>query len=227
MRGIMAIVALVATAVLLLVAGCTGTGLKWSPSEQQKQAADLTVRDVSALKGKVFLGAEPIRAEAQRAAEVTQTYMGLPAQRPATIDEANPALLDAAASDAAKPPPTPAQVGDAVITKIERVAQTGFGLAELVLTGLTGVAGAWGLVKVKNKVGGWRDQARTSQLSAAETLAALREVAAGIDQLPAGVKAQVKAIQRQHQSDATEKLVATVRKSDVGDSRASDAPGPH
>lgn len=211
MRTKLTILAVVA--VLLLVAGCTGTGMKWAPTEQQKQAADLTVRDVVALKGKVFLGVEPIRAEAQRAAEVTQTYMGLPAQRPLSIDEANPALLDAAASDAAIPPPTPGQVGDAVVTQIERVAQTGFGLAELVLTGLTGVAGAWGLVKAKNKIGGWRDQTRLSQLSAAETLAALREVAAGIDQLPPATRAEVKAIQAQHQSDATEELVATVRKS--------------
>lgn len=202
----------VVAALLLLAAGCTGTGMRWAPTELQKQAADLTVRDVAALKGKVFLGVEPIRVEAQRAAEVTQTYMGLPAQRPLSIDEANPALLDAAASDAARPPPTPGEVGDAVVTQIERVAQTGFGLAELVLTGLTGVAGAWGCVKAKNKIGGWRDQTRLAQLSAGETLAALREVAAGIDQLPPTTRAEVLAIQGKHQNPRTEELVAAVRK---------------
>ena len=198
-------------AIAVILAGCTAEfPLKWKPTEPQKQAADLAVKDIQALAPHVAPAAEPIRAEAQQAAEITQTYLGLPKTRPVPVAQANPQLLAQAREAATRPTPTIGQAGDAVISEGQRLTQTGFSLAELALTAFGSIAGIWGAGKFKGKIDGWRNTAQESQWKVNDTLEALRQVVQSIDALPSDTRAAVKKVQQQ--SAATESLVREARK---------------
>ncbi len=195
----------------LLMTGCTAEfPLKWKPTESQKQAADLTVRDLQALVPHVAPEAEIIRNEAQHAAEVTQTYLGLPKIRAVPVAPGNVQVIADAQVDANRPAPTIGQVGEAVIAEGQKLTTTGFSLAEVLLTSVGSIAGIWGAGKFKGKIDTWKTTAGDSQVKVNETIEALRQVVQSIDALPADTKAAVKKVQQQ--SAATEMLVAEVRK---------------
>lgn len=194
------------------VAGCSGSfPLKWKPTEQQKQAADLAVKDIQSLAAHVTPEAQAIRAEAQQAAEVTQTYLGLPKNRPQPASPANQAVLQQAAADATRPPPTAGQVGQAVVDEASQIAASGFDMAELILTLIGGVAGTWGLGKIKRRTDEWRNTAATAEHRVGETLQALQEVVQGIDRLDPATRTVVKAAQQQ--TGKTQQLVAAAKRS--------------
>lgn len=200
--------------VMLTLVCCVGCSadfpFKWRPSEQQKQAADLTVRDLQALTPYVEAGAEPIRREAQQAAEITQTYLGLPKTRPQPVASTNVAVLMAAQSDADRPDPTAGQVGNAIVDQATKITTTGFGLAELLLTAAGSITGVWGFGKVKRRVDGWKDQAGEAEHKAADSIQAIREIVKGISQLDHETIQKVKAAQQQ--SSTTEQLVSATKR---------------
>ncbi len=172
-------------AVLVLAAGCADQ-LRWPPTEQQKQAADLAVQNLQALGGHVEPQAEGVRMQAVQAAKITQTYLGLPSTP--IQSGASQAVLTRAQKDAARPPPTLAEA-----------AEVSLGVADEYLRLAGAVAAALGLpagvVLIK------RARAKT---------AALSEITAAIDALPPDTKKVVK--KGQKQSDATEALVGEVRR---------------
>ena len=206
------IVAIVLAAALLAVGCSGGMPVRWQPSEQQKQAADLAVKDLAALTPHVAAPGQPLRQEAARAAEITQTYVGLPSERLRPGATLNQQVLDQADDDAARAPPTAGQVAESVLARAEQIAQAGFGWAKMLLTSAGSIAATWGAVKVAQRIGGVRERADAAETALGESLQALREVAAGIDELPAETKGQVKAAQANHQSRETELLVAEARK---------------
>jgi len=192
-----------------LLAGCADMPVRWQPTEAQKQAADLVVRDLAALKPAVPEAAEPIRAEAETAALTAQAYMGLPAQRPAPVQPANAEVLNQAAADAAKAQPTAGETAAAVLAAAQQAADTGFTLVQTLLAAGGAVAGTWSAGKIARKISGLQDKAADAQTRANATFQALGEVVGGIDRLPDEVKGQVKAAQQQ--SPATETLVAQAK----------------
>lgn len=207
------IVMLMLVAVLAVCfAGCSGEWpFKWKPTEDQRQAADLTVADLDALPPFTDDAGKPILDEARVAARTTQAYMGLPKNRPRPVNPTNQPMLTQAATDANRPGPTPGEVGTAIVNEAAQVTTSGFALADLLLTAGGTVAGLWGLNKAKGRFDGWKNRATGAEGQIGLTLQALREVVQGIDQLTPEIKATVKAAQRQ--SRETERLVADARKS--------------
>lgn len=131
-----------AVALLIFCSGCMGqdgTGIRWAPTETQKQAADLVVHDVLALKPHVPAVAEPIRAEAEKAAKITRAYVGRPqepldpvkASKDPSPDPAKQTVLTDAQQAADRPPPT---IGD-----------VGYDLGDVILTSLGSMGGIGGL----------------------------------------------------------------------------------
>ena len=207
-----ALVMMVVVVLAVCVAGCTSDfPLKWKPTEQQKQAADLTVKDLQALHPYVAPEAEPLRVEAHRSAEITQTYIGLPKDRPQPISPQNQPMLQQAAQDANRPPPTVGQVGTAVVDQAAKITETGFDLTEVILAAVGTIAGTWGFGKVKSRVDGWRDGAASAEAQVNETMRALQEVVQSIDHLDPETKAKVKAAQQQ--SLETQQLVSEAKRS--------------
>ena len=199
-----------------MLCGCSPDyPFKWKPTEAQKQAADITVKDVMALEPYVAPEAQPIRQEALMAAEVTQTYMGLPNVRPTPMAAINPATLAGAAGDAAKPPPTFGEVGNAVVDEIGKKSDAVFGLADSILALVATIAGTYGATKLGGKVNGWRQDKNTLQDKANVQFQALREIIAGIDQLTPELKTQVKDIMGKVQTGGTTQIVARVKTGDV------------
>lgn len=195
--------------------GCSGMPIRWQPTEAIKQAADLSVADYRAVEPHVPADARFLVIEGRTAAEVVQAYTGLPKQRAQSLADTNSGMLSQAQSDANRPPPTPAQVGSAVIDRVEAVADTGFSLAQVILTALTGIAGAGGLFKLRERFVRYKTQAGQFEDVAAETFESFREVIQGIDNMPPGLKRQVKKVFKDGkvQSPETEQLVAVARKS--------------
>lgn len=203
---------IIASMLVGILSGCSNDfPFKWRPTEQQKQAADLAVKDIAALAPHVAQVAEPIRREAQASAETTQTYIGLPKQRPQPVSPANDQIIRQAATDAARPAPTTGQVGGAIVAQAEQITTTGFDLAELLLTAAGSVAGVWGLGKVKRRVDGFKTRANEAEGRVGETLQAIREIVRGVDQLDPETKTKVKAAQLQ--SLQTERIVADAKRS--------------
>lgn len=147
--------------VLFGCAGVDGTAMRWAPTEAQKQAADLTVRDTQALKPHVPAIAEPIRSEAERAARATQAYVGLPetpldaavASEVSVPDPVKETTLSDAEQASARPKPT-----------VVDTTNTGFGILEALL-GTIGGVGGMGLVvrSVRKKLA--ESQALSQQLN--------------------------------------------------------------
>lgn len=197
----------------LLLAGCGAQWpFKWKPTEAQRQAAGLTVDGTYALEEHVPEPAKPILRQTRKAAKITQRYVGLPSQPLAVGSPAAEPVLEQAASDAAKPPPTPTEVAAATVNEIQQAAATGLGIAELLLGAGVTILGTWGAGKAARRVAGWRDATVAAKSQVTETTAALREVVKAIDKLPGDVKDKVKAGQRGSQSSRTEVLVAVARK---------------
>lgn len=201
----------------MVVVGCTGDPIRWAPSEPQKQAADLAVTDVAALKPFVAPQAEPIRAEAEQAAKVTQTYLGLPQERPVSNAPVNIETLTTAGADAAKRP-SAADVAQAVSAGVTAGADAGFGLADQLLAIVGTVIGTVGLGKFAGKVSQWRQgvaDARTTidaKQAEIEALAvAVGELVKGVRNLPADVQAAVKDSMSKVQSPQTRQIVASAK----------------
>ncbi|HUX15939.1 MAG TPA: hypothetical protein VMW52_05665, partial [Phycisphaerae bacterium] len=129
--------------------------------------------------------------------------------RATPVQPANAKVLDQAAADAARPPPTAGQTATAVLDQAQQVADTGFSLLQTLLAAAGGIAGTWGAGKVARKITGLQTTAAQAQEKASETLAALGQVVGGIDRLPPEVKQQVKATQQQ--TAATQVLVTQAK----------------
>jgi hypothetical protein len=192
--------------------GCTGSfPIKWKPTEEQKQAADLTVKDLHALEPHTELGAQPIRLEALASAETTQQYIGLPKERPKPLAPTNVELLEKARADASRAPPTVGQVATAVATEAQDVTDAGFTLADSLLTIVGTIAGTIGCGAAGKKILGYRTKASDlqGQLNAAlagfgETVSAIEEAKRTLD--PEAVQ-KLKAALGQAQSTGTKKQV--------------------
>lgn len=212
MKRVIVVLMLVAVGAVCF-AGCSGSWpFKWKPTEEQKQAGDLTVKDIQALEPHVDNAGEPIRREALVGAEVTQTYLGLPKKRLQPVSPANEPILQQAATDANanQPAPTTGQVGQAMIDEAAQATTAGFTLAQLILGAASSVAGVWGYGRVKRRVDGWKDRAGTAEIKANETIEAIREIVRGVDLLDPETKAKVKILQQQ--SSQTKRLVADAKK---------------
>jgi len=194
------------------IVGCSGEyPIQWKASEAQKQAADLAVTDTVALTPYVADDGQSIRAEAEQAAKVTQTYVGLPAERPMPVAAYNPVMLSQAGADASRPRPTIGQVGAAVTDEIQRGSDTVFSLADSILALVATVAGTWGATKVVGKIGSIRGQRDELQARVDTTLDALKQTVQAVDQLPPDVKSQVKAVMGQYQQGETPVIVAAIK----------------
>jgi hypothetical protein len=206
------VILLMCVLAMLIIGGCSAEfPVKWKPSEPQKQAADLAVSGIEALRPVVPASAGPIVNEAAQAARITQTYMGLPAERPAPVAAANAAMLAQAATDAARPAPTVGEIGNAVTSEIQSKADAAFGLADSVLALLATVAGTYGATKLGAKVNSWREQRDEAQAQANVQITAIKEIVGAIDQLAPDIKAQVKAVMAPAQKGDTPMLVAAVK----------------
>ena len=167
---------------LLTVAlsGCQGltalTPFRYQPTEAQRSAADLVVQDVTALKGHVTPAAEPVRAEAEVAAKVTQTYMGLPKVRPNPVAPENTAIIDEAEVAATQPQPT---IVDTVLTSVD----TAFDLADALMVLVAGAAGTAGFLKVRSKVLDGRAKLADVSVQKDALAKALRDLVTGVEDL--------------------------------------------
>ena len=202
-------------ATMFAAVGCNDSPIKWKPTEAQKMAADLTVRDLRSLTPYVEHAADGLLVEATKAAEVTQTYLGLPAKRTQSGVAANVAMIAAAEADANRPDPTPAQVGDSILDQVERGITTGSDIADRLLTVAAGVAGAWGFGRVKKKIDTTRLALTDAEGRAEITLTALRQVVRGVDDYKAAAApAEKDALKKQFaisQDAETRKIVAVVK----------------
>ena len=186
----------VAIAVAFVASGCTSP-FRWQATEGQKQAADLTVRDLEALALAVPTLAAPILREAKQCAKITQEYVGLPKTRLETVAEANPYILEQAEADAVVPPPDFGDIADATYNRLDLILAIG----ATVVAGVGGVGG----VKLKTSIAALR-----TKLATAKT--AVDEIVTGIEGLDVDTKATVKA--KQEQSPATEALVLNAKQAE-------------
>lgn len=193
-----------------LLGGCTQAfPFKMRPTESQKRAADLTVKDLVALKPHVTPVGEPIRGEAETAAEITQTYFGLPKERAVSQAAGNPLVLAEAQAAATRPDPTLPEVIGRTIEEVEQGAQVGFGLLDAALTAAASIAATWGLGRYAGGIKKIKARAKEAEGQVLLTAAALREIVTGVQSLDDDTRAKVKAAQRQ--SPATVKLVAEAK----------------
>jgi len=188
---------------IIMLSGCMDMPLRWQPTEAQKRAADLTVTDLNYLHPRVAEGSKLVIQEATNAARATQTYVGLPKERPTSLAAENAAILDQANADAANQP--------TLIQGAEAAGKLAFPLIELLLTGGISIGGTLGAKKVVSVFQNAKQTAADAQLKYDDTLTAIKEVVAGIQNLPADVKAQVKAEQAKSQSNGTKELVALAK----------------
>lgn len=162
--GVFMTVVVVVLILLLALSGCADP-LRWAPTIEQKQAADITVRGLEKLEGQVTPAYEPVREQAVAAADATQAYIGLPGQRlPLASPQADAAIAQAA-TDSSRPQPT---IGDAVTQ--------GFETADTLLLLLGGIAGTGGAGMIGKKVLGWRAQLRQTQAETESRTTALDEL---------------------------------------------------
>ena len=164
---------------LLFSAGCGSGGFRFSPSEQQKQAADLAVTDLVALKPHVSPAAEELRLEAETAAKVTQIYIGLPKNRPHATRPENKTIIQQAGDVASKRPTDTEVALDAI--------DTGLGTADAVIGLLGVIAGTWGLGKFAGKINGWRQRAHLTGDALRETVKAIESAKADIPSEAVGI----------------------------------------
>lgn len=195
-----------------LLGGCTQAfPFKMAPTESQKRAADLAVKDLAILQGHVQPAVEPIREEGQAAAEIAQTYFGLPKERAISQAANNPFMLADAQAAATKPDPTLQEVVIGGIAEAEAGAAVGFNLLDAALTAAVSIAGAWGLGRHVSGIKKLKAGAEEAKAQVTLTADALREVVTGVQALDADTKAKVKAAQSSSQSPATAKLVAEAK----------------
>jgi len=204
------VLAALALALVLALAGCgVKNPFKWQPTEPQKRAADLSARNWVVVKPHVQPAGEPIREEGEAAAELTQTYMGLPKERAVSQAPGNPFMFAEAQVDAARPPPALPTVIRQTIDDVEEGAQVGLALVTAALTAAGSIAATWGLGKYAGGIKKIKDRAKQAEGQVTLTAEALREVVGGIQGLDDATKAKVKAGQKQ--SAATAKLVAAAK----------------
>ena len=171
---------LVSISVLIVVIssaiGCTADApLRWPPTEQQKQAADLTVQDIAALQGAVPESHESIRQEAAQAARTAQTYIGLPDTPIAPVQPENVPVLAAAQADASKEGPSLVEAVD-----------YGMDQADTILTILGSIAGAAGLGVAGVKIQRTRKTLRDQRADLDQTFAVVSQLVEGIQRIKRG-----------------------------------------
>jgi hypothetical protein len=229
-RWTVTILAVFVLAALLAGPGCTAEfPLTWKATQPQRQAADLAAKNTAALRPYTLPEGEPIRADAQAAAEVTREAVGLPATRPDPTPPATPtptpeavataaanaATIRQAATDAARPPVTPLAAVAAGVEDAGKVTQTGFVLADQWLTIIGSIAAAWGAKKIKDKVVTWRADASAAGDLAAQLSAALAETVRSVEAAKATLTPeQVAAVQvalKAGQTADTRAIVDAVR----------------
>ncbi len=147
---------------LLITSGCSDT-LRFSPSERQKEAADIAVVDIAALRPHVAPEAEPTRAEAELAAKVTQAYIGLPKKRAVPLAPGNAQAMAEAAEVATERPTT------------GEVVTEGVTVLNGILGSLATIAGIWG-IRGAVKARQWQDKAVTTSNAIIETVKAIENV---------------------------------------------------
>ncbi|HOD84588.1 MAG: hypothetical protein BWX88_05295 [Planctomycetes bacterium ADurb.Bin126] len=195
-----------------MLAGCTEMPVRYAPTEEQKQAADLAVTNLQALAPHVDQPGQPVRQEALAAAQVTQSYVGLPEKRPVSLAAENAETIGRAAQVATRRP-TVADTAYAVIGQAEQVANVGFNLLDVLLAGAGGILATWGGGKVAGRIGQIRSQRDEYGQKLGETFEALRQIVRGVDNLDDETRAKVKQAQSAVQDAATQMIVAEARRS--------------
>lgn len=181
MKRTAGMIGLVLAATLAMAAGGCGMSdpIRWQPSEAQQQAADLTVAGAAELKGHVDPTHEPVRAEVERSAKVTQAYIGLPGTRLEPAQPSNAAVIDQAGQDAAGRP-TATDVLDVTEARIDRgldladrLVDVGYGVAAAL--GVGGGAAVWlkRRKQAQETTDRLRDQSQTLGQAARETFSAI------------------------------------------------------
>lgn len=202
---------------IALFSGCTASApFRWQPTEVQKQAADLAVQDVAALRGAVNPGHEPIRQEAEAASRTTQAYLGLPEQRLAPVQPDNDAVIITAQQDANRDQPS-----------IADVAGHGMDTADTILTILGSIAGTAGfgiagkkVLNVRNTLRSQREAIVEHATDSDQRAQAIRELVRNIqtikDELlvPNGCDDEVREILC-NQSPLTKQFVSAVKATDA------------
>lgn len=181
--------------VLVVSVGCSGEfPLKWKPTEQQKQTADLVTRDLELLQTHVNETGTPVLAEATRGARTTQVYFGLPETRLTPVAPANEVVLTRAETDAVRPGPTLEEILDALEEEAGRKTDAAFSLAEKLLALLAMGAGTVGSIKGVSLVNGWRTKKNELKTEVAGQGKALMELVKGVAKLGPELKKEVKTI---------------------------------
>ena len=193
-------------------AGCTGDWpLRWKPTEQQKQASDLVVKDLHAIGPHVEPLGEPIRLEALAGAETTQQYMGLPEKRPMPVAPENPGILAQAQADASRPRPTVMDAAREGVEEVSRVTEAAFPLVDQLLTIAATVAGVWGLGRGRQYVTNLKTKASEAEGQVGATVEAMRQTVGAVDEFLATTKpeqkAALKAVLGERQDKAAKMLV--------------------
>ncbi len=141
-----------------------------------------TVTAAQGLQGKVYKRAEPARAALEAGVRDIANILSAPAT-PMPVPAAK--TIEKAMADAARPPPDPLDVfakkAEAAIDRGERIAGTGFGLLDSILTIGATLAGSYGALKIKRGIDASRAKLTTAEKNLAITTDALRETIHAVD----------------------------------------------
>lgn len=209
---------------MLLAAGCNLADLevRFAPKEVQKQSAAILDQGIDSVESVVVRLdlADEVRnrflsviAEMKLASKNCIAYFGNP-KIPVLSGAAGNLKILKAAELIAPQRPTFEETANAGIDSLERGVSTGFELADRLLILAGGVAGAWGVGKVRRRITAGREALAGYKERADLTTVALREVVKANDAIPDGAaKDAMVAAQKNGQTTPTRDLVREVRRS--------------
>ena len=194
-----------AMVLILALTGCSADApLRWPPTEAQKQAADLTVQDIAALRGAVPASHENIRQEAAEAARTAQTYIGLPDQPLAPVQPENVDVVAAAQADAN-------QEGPSIVDAVDY----GLDQADTILAIIGSIAGTVGIGGIGMKIRSVRKTLRRQRGTVAQQADVLQQLVEGVQRVKNSQTAEGRNLVNNEmagaQTPSTQRFVARIK----------------